>query len=655
MRQTSIRATPSYTPVVRLLTFPAYEVPEGQRLLLQLEPADHTRRHVVFGLALPHRTLANLALNGVPDAGSGPLAFARVVTGSGLRAALDGMPDARNRLRLALILTGLTVLAHPHVQAWAGRWPVGAVAKRLTHRAGDVARRLAAPRRQRDASDAPKGRARALAVPWYPWPVALIPVLHFLAVNSLHFSIAEALAPSVAILLVVTLAMGVLRILMKSWHRAATALTSVLVVVFAYGHVTNALDAHLDDQALFPAAVVLAAALLGLGVQRRVSMSGWAPFLNLTAGALLLFQVINLAAPSTEATLHAPQYHPQVTKDVRADPPDVYHIILDAYGRHDALGEYDNSGFLKALEERGFYVARQATSNYTGTLESLASSLNLVYLHDIEPHSPTKKSEAVTLIQNNALAATFKSLGYTYIHLESGHIPTNRAPQADILVTFTPAGIVQSASGRQLQSHLTAHAAIRQSVFARALIETTALRPIIGHRFLPGKDDPYDYYSPARTLQMFAFLSKPIETSAPKYVFAHILKPHFPFTFDRHGNMMTVTSVEDGFSDSHDPAVPNAYIGQLIYINSLVLRMVDSIFENSVEKPIIVIASDHNSRRAPNRNRILAAFHLPNGGNNVLYPSISSVNHFRSILDYYFDLRVGLLEDVTLSLDLDDN
>ena len=34
---------------------------------------------------------------------------------------------------------------------------------------------------------------------------------------------------------------------------------------------------------------------------------------------------------------------------------------------------------------------------------------------------------------------------------------------------------------------------------------------------------------------------------------------------------------------------------------------------------------------APNKNHILAAFHLPYGGNDVLYPSISSVNHFRAM------------------------
>ena len=654
VRQTSIRVTPSYTPVARLLTFTAYDVPDGQRLLLQLEPVDHDQRHVIFGLAPEHAKFANLALNGVPDAGSGPLALAHVVTRSDLRAALDGKADARNRLLLALILTGLTALTHPRVRAWIGSWRAGALAKRLARHVADLGRRHAGLKRKRDADDAPRARIRALAAPWYPWPAALTPVLHFFATNSLHFNIDEVLAPAGVVLVAATLAMVGLWMMTRDWHRAAAAVTGVTAVVFAYGHVEKALDSRLDDQVLFPVAAVLVAALLWTSVQHPGPIAQWAPFLNLTATVLLLLQITNVATPSSGATFRTPQLLTTVGKDVSRKHPDIYHLILDAYDRHDSLGEYDNSSFLAALEERGFYVAREATSNYNGTLRSLASSLNLTYLHDVQPHPPANRSDAIALVQYNALASTFKSLGYTYVHLESGHIPSNRAPQADTIVTFTPDGIVQSAAGEEPQPSSTAGTTIRLRAFMRALIDTTALGPIVGHRLLPGKDEPYDWFSPERTLQMFKFLSEPIEASGPKYVFAHIIKPHHPFTFDRHGNMLNVASVEDGFDDTHDPTVPNAYIGQLIHINSLVLRMVDSILENSANDPIIVIASDHG-RRGPNRNKTLAAFHLPDGGNNVLYPSISSVNHFRAILDYYFEANLGLLDDVTSGIELNAN
>jgi hypothetical protein len=63
--------------------------------------------------------------------------------------------------------------------------------------------------------------------------------------------------------------------------------------------------------------------------------------------------------------------------------PDIYYIILDAYGRADTLQslfDYDNSEFLDFLEAKGFYVADCAQSNYSQTILSLSSSLTSIIL-----------------------------------------------------------------------------------------------------------------------------------------------------------------------------------------------------------------------------------------------------------------------------------
>ena len=651
LRQTAIDATPSYTPVGRTLIFPGYVVPDGQRLLLQLEVAAFERRPVIYGLAHAQSDHANLALNGIPDAGSGPLAFTHQGTGSGLRAALHGQPDARIRLILALVITVLAVLAHPRVVGGLRR--ASGAGKRLSMRAIPWRRRLGRSNLQLDAGGPPTGFRCLTAAPWYPWPVALIPVLHFLASNPLHFSVREAIVPAGSVLLIVTLAMAGLRLVLKRWHQAAAAVSAVAVIIFAYGHVERALNAPFDDQVLFPTAATVAAAAVVTAVRSRGLGSHVTPFLNLTASTLLLLQIINVGASSSGATVRTPQLFTDTSQRVGGDSPDIYHIVLDAYGRHDTLREYDNSGFLKALEDRGFYVAREATSNYRTTIHSLASSLNLAYLHEIEPRPPKNRSDAIALVQSNALAATLKSLGYTYVFLESGHVVSNQAPQADIFVTFTPAGVVVSSVGEETRYSPIVPSTQAEGVlsggFLRALIDTTALRPLSGNRFLHGDASPYDWWSPERTLQMFALLSEAVDTPGPKFVFAHIIKPHPPATFDRHGNTFFGQRSTEGFSDTHDSAVPNAYTGQLIYINSLVLKMIDKILDASTEKPIIVITADHGLIEY-DRHAILAAFHLPNGGDRALYPSISSVNHFRAILDYYFDLKLGLLEDLKFDL-----
>lgn len=654
LRQTRFLTNPSYTPVARTLTFPSYDVPQGQQLLLQLEVAPWEGRHAVYGLSQAHSTYANLALNVVPDAGEGPLAFAHYVTNSGLRAAISGERSALTKLALALALTALAALAHPRVKTWANLRDAATAVKRLVRPLTHRRNRLIRPNSGHSPGHQKTRRRRLLEAPVYPWLVPLIPILHFLASNPLHFSVGQALVPTGVILLFVTITMAGLRLLFKGWNQPAAAVSAVAIVIFAYGHIDRALDGRLDDHTLFPIAAVVAALSVSIVARSPHRIPQFASFLNITLGTLLLFQTFSLLSAGLPATVDTPrQFSPSPTAD-HGHRPDIYYIVLDAYGRRDTLEGFDNSSFLEQLQQRGFYIATDATSNYRNTIQSLASSLNFAYLHNVHPTVPKTPSDGINLIQNNALAATLQTLGYTYVHLESGSLITNRAPTADILVTFTPAGVVVS-SDEEVTRHspvvrATQDEGIRHSSFLRSLIDTTALRPLTGHQFRPGDDSPYDWWSPERTLQMFEVLSDPPFTSGPAFIFAHIIKPHDPATFDRHGNMLISHRKQDEFSDTHDPTVPDAFTGQLIFLNSLILRTVDRILEGRSVKPIIIIASDHSQSEAA-RYAILAAFHFPDGGNTVLYPSISSVNHFRSMLDYYFGFDLGLLEDIRFDHD----
>lgn len=654
LRQTTIDVTPSYIPVARMLSFPAYTISVDQRLILQLQVAKHEEYPVIFRLSYPHRDIETVRLNGVPDSGAGPLAFEQIKAGSGLRFAIEREAPERIRFVLAILFSVTALLAHPRAIAGVRNSRVWSKTRNVW--AGIV--RLGNPDWLLESNNRATAMSRVSSSPWYPWPLAVIPILHFLANNHLSFAFHEYLLPAgIAIMVISVLAIGSWT-LFKDWHRSAAIAAAVSALFFAYGHVDTALDRRLDERVLFALTAMLAALVVVAIARQPKRVAACTPGLNAVAAVLLMFSSVGLMAGlaerqepigageplASDAFLqHLPEL--QWPSDSQ-ERPDIFYIILDSYSRQDALGELDNSDFLRQLERRGFYVAREATSNYNDSIRSITSSLNMSYLEALDYRSPASNPMAeaslVAAGRNNALAIILRRLGYTYEHLGSGYRLTDEASLADVSLEFTPDGVlVRDEEGGSSDLRVS-------QGFLRALLQITALQPIMDDRFLRDRSKPFDWWSPQRALRMFGVLThgKQVTISGPTFVFAHIVKTHWPATFDRFGNQVSGESEYDAFDDNHDPGVPDAYSGKLLYVNSIVLDMVDGILDNSRSDPIIVIAADHGHRRGLDRHKVLAAFRLPAGGIDGLYPSISSVNHFRYILDYYFGLGLGLLDDV---------
>jgi len=664
VRQTVVRVSRSYIPARHTLSFPSYVVPSGQRLMLQLGVANCERCHVIYRLSSPASGHQYVMLNGVPDASSGPLAFAHISTGSGLRAGIGGESSSRSRLVLAVLSGALAIFAHPLVGLRLRQ--VSIAAWRVIQRLRLNLRRIVEPNAGRSGGDPPSAFLRLLRMPWYPWLAPAVPILHFVAANPLHFSAIESIVPLAATLAIVTCGMVSLRLAMKDWHRSAAMSTVVVVIVFGYGHVKDAVLSDFDDRVFFAGAVMLAAVIALLIARLGVGATQWNQYLNLMTIVLLAFPTASLAVDMAQAKLQEPPQgalavesqspHLNLSRLPTADKgPDIYYIILDSYARNDSLVElfsFDNGDFLRELENRGFYIASQATSNYMYTIHSTPSLLNMQYLDGLGDRVPRTQDDLVGIARRHSVAAVLKDLGYTYIHLDSGVVSTQVSPLADRIELFTPSGTLScSGSHAGAQSRAGDSGSFLSPRFIRALVQSTALEPLLGDQFLLGSSEPYIWWSPHRAIQMFDFLSTPIEAEGPKFVFAHIVKPHDPATFDKDGNYI---DNHQGFDDYHDPSVASAYVGQLIYINKLVLDMIDGILGAAAEPPVIVIAGDHGrGTGVKHRHSILAAFHLPNGGSDRLYPTISSVNHFRYILDFYFGLDIGLLDDRTLSYSSD--
>lgn len=99
-----------------------------------------------------------------------------------------------------------------------------------------------------------------------------------------------------------------------------------------------------------------------------------------------------------------------------------------------------------------------------------------------------------------------------------------------------------------------------------------------------------------------------------------------------------------------------AYLHQLMLDNMKVRELLDVLLSPSARTPVLVIQADHGPGttgdfRDPSdqflgeRMRILNAYYLPGNGSDLLYPSITPVNTFQLIFNYYFGQYYFLLPD----------
>jgi hypothetical protein len=121
-----------------------------------------------------------------------------------------------------------------------------------------------------------------------------------------------------------------------------------------------------------------------------------------------------------------------------------------------------------------------------------------------------------------------------------------------------------------------------------------------------------------------------------KFVFAHIVSPHWPHVFGPNGE-----------SVHEKPDSISGYRNQVIFLNKQIVPILQEILAKSQTPPIIILQGDHGSviESPERRMAILNAYYLPEDGRQALYGNISPVNTFRVIFNEVFGDNQPLLED----------
>lgn len=466
--------------------------------------------------------------------------------------------------------------------------------------------------------------------------MAIYPILFFLNLNKHELWFSETLAP-MAVSLVATLFLLVFfKIIFKKTMKAGIFVSLILILFYSYEAIQTGIEGNhladiilsLDPNLFWSYGVFLVIFASGLyfwgGKNNRIT-----EFLNVMSVVLITFPLygfVNHKISTRGSVLFLPTQSDQtaIPENFKytGPKPDIYYIILDGYLRHDVMNEYwefDNSGFIKFLTNRGFYVAPKSRSNYPNTGFSLASSLNMEYLPidlGFDTAHQVNNIPFIEAVGGNRVVKFLKSIGYRYVHLSDDAADSKKSDHADIVITN--------------RNYI--------SSFSQYLLSKTIFKNLKFHSL--------DAVQAKRNNILYGFnkLEEIPKMDGPTFTFAHFLMPHEPQAFDRNGDIPV-----EGGNDVEK------YFDEVLYANKKIRYLVNHILENSETPPIILIQGDHgylvtasnrpNADQAKKSYSNLNSYYLPGKGKEKLYETITPVNSFRLIFDHYFGTQFGLLED----------
>ncbi len=464
----------------------------------------------------------------------------------------------------------------------------------------------------------------------HPFLLALFPVLFLYAHNICEVFATDLLLLIVAVIAGTSILFFLLRLITKSYVKSGIITSWFLVLFFSYGYIRDfiySLDrfepCDPGDQTsvnLFLASLFVLLFITGtfLVIKSRSNFQTLTKFLNVTAITLIVISLINISVYEIKTiNLGQGKVNEESGLVSTENLPDIYYIIFDEYARASTLKEtfnYDNSGFIDYLTDKGFYVASRSRSNYPETKYSVASSLNMEYI--LERKSTPELFE---MIQNNKVSQFLKSKGYRYIYTGQAFFAKGISKYAYLYDTTR---------------------ILKMSNFTSFAIRSTALAPFAAHFNLINLE------MGALILRSFDTLESVPNIKEPTFVYAHIMCPRIPFIFDSKGNFIKPIGRE------HTPEeTKENYVDQLIFLNTKIKALVDEILSKSDVPPIIILQADHGWK-GERPFDILNAYYLPESGNRLLYESITPVNSFRIIFNLYFDTDYDLLEDKSYNLDM---
>jgi hypothetical protein len=336
----------------------------------------------------------------------------------------------------------------------------------------------------------------------------------------------------------------------------------------------------------------------------------------------------------------------QVSVSKGATRPDIYYIILDMYANRQVLKhsfDYDSEPLLMKYKSLGFHEVPYSTANYRITKLSVASTFNMQYidfndrLKDVDGYKARTVAQAYLSVMylRNKVFDVLDEMGYKKIIITPEYPIT-----ASVIYNSEQRGV----SGSPLLNQ----------IFKNSFINVIGLND--------NTTQKRDAFSSA-----LKELRKTADDPSPKFVFMHLLVPHWDYVFDANGQYPSDPGMRRDsvvYKDGHTVIYTNkkAYVGQLEYITNALNGALSDVIAKSKTKPIIIITSDHGpylyqgkSTQDPKllpspdnmkaRYRNLIMMYYPDGDYSQVPDDLSLVNIFNVVFNKYFGSNKEMLEN----------
>lgn len=321
--------------------------------------------------------------------------------------------------------------------------------------------------------------------------------------------------------------------------------------------------------------------------------------------------------------------------------PDIYFLVFDEMSSTKTLQSawnIDNSRIDSFLNNKGFYIAKNAESNYSWTVHSISTTFNMVYLPTtLIPVLNDTKSYfwSTNSVLNNSLTSILTKEKYKIFQYQPISFDNRDWP-------FEPAF---NQYRKYHYFYKTLPGRIYRDLFWN--ITNTKL-----NNFFKGQLKIVEERNNNKNTYLNYTISKVKEsttfTQQNKFVYGHFSVPHDPFIYDSTGVLLP--PIKTVVKNNKD--LLNKYKNQLYYADKLIMDIVTYIQTHNKKNTIIIVEGDHGFRYYTHEGQKfmyqnMNAIYFPDKKYDLLYDSLCPANTFRIILNKYFGTQYTLLKNET--------